>query len=69
MPTLVTSPSESGPPAPGWKPFYFESNQFVDWINGPDDFKRLCWTYWKESPAEIRSRSFAEVRISHRVRW
>jgi hypothetical protein len=28
-----------------WKRFWFESNRFFDWVNGPEDWKRLMNEY------------------------
>lgn len=28
-----------------WKRFWFESNRFFDWVNGPEDWKRLMDEY------------------------
>lgn len=28
-----------------WKRFWFESNRFFDWVNGPEDWKRLRSEY------------------------
>jgi len=28
-----------------WKPFWFEGNLFFDWINGPEDWRRLQDAY------------------------